>query len=311
MILEPCNNKELIGYNNFFLYLKELFDSNKLPNKIIFSGNKGIGKSTLVFHLTNYIFSLDEENKYNFEKNLINEDNNSFKLVNNKSHPNFFFISNNLDDSNNQISKVRELISFTNKSSFNNSFKIIVIDNVELMNKSSVNALLKLIEEPNKKIIFFLIHNNNKHILNTLHSRCIKFKMSIDIENKQKIINKILDSSFYDKLSNDYKNDYITPGDIFLLNSFFKENEINENTNIEDLLKLILEKNYFKKNLFIKNNLSLFVELFFIKKINYYSSKDKVYNLYKYFISKLNDAIKYNLDTESVLIELNRKFVNE
>ena len=47
MILEPWNNKELIGYNNFFLYLKELFDNKKLPNKIIFSGNKGIGKSTL------------------------------------------------------------------------------------------------------------------------------------------------------------------------------------------------------------------------------------------------------------------------
>ena len=310
MILEPWNNKELIGYNNFFLYLKVLFDNKKLPNKIIFSGNKGIGKSTLAYHLTNYIFSLDENNKYDFKQNLINNDNSSFKYIINNSHPNFFLISNNLENSNSQISKVRELINFTNKSSFNNSFKIIIIDNVELMNASSVNALLKLVEEPNEKILFFLIHNNNKNIINTLQSRCIKFKMFIDKTIKEEIINKYLDSEFYNNLNYDFKYDYITPGDIFSLHLFFKENDINEKISIEDLLKLVLENKYFKKDLFVKNNLNFFVELFFIKKFNYYNSKDKIYNLYKYFISKLNNTQKYNLDMESVLIELNRKFVN-
>ena len=96
-----------------------------------------------------HIFSLDENNKYDFKQNLINNDNSSFKYIINNSHPNFFLISNNLENSNSQISKVRELINFTNKSSFNNSFKIIIIDNVELMNTSSVNALLKLVEQPN------------------------------------------------------------------------------------------------------------------------------------------------------------------
>ncbi len=310
MILESKNNKELIGYNNFFLYLKELFDTNKLPSKIIFSGNKGIGKSTLAYHLTNYIFSLNENNKYDYKKNLINESNISFKLINNKSHPNFFLISNNKENSNSQISNVRELINFSNKSSFNNNFKIVLIDNIELMNKNSVNALLKLIEEPNEKILFFLIHNNNKGIINTLESRCVKFKMFIDIKVKEKIIYKFLNNEFYNNLNYDFKNEYITPGDIFLLYLFFKENEINENINIENLFKLILEKNYFKKNLFIKNNLNFFIELLFIKKFYYFKSKDKIYNLYKYFISKLNNTQKYNLDIESVLIELNRKFVN-
>ena len=245
-----------------------------------------------------------------FKQNLIDNDNSSFKYIINNSHPNFFLISNNLENSNNQISKVRELINFTNKSSFNNSFKIIIIDNVELMNTSSVNALLKLVEEPNQNILFFIIHNNNKNIINTLQSRCIKFKMFIDKTIKEEIINKFLDSEFYNNLNYDFKYDYITPGDIFSLHSFFKKNDIDEKISIEDLLKLMLENKYFKKDLFVKNNLNFFVELFFIKKFNYYNSKDKIYNLYKYFISKLNNTQKYNLDMESVLIELNRKFVN-
>ncbi len=58
MIISPSNNLNLLGYSNFFIYLKNLYAENKLPNKIIFSGNNGIGKSTFAYHLTNYIFSI-------------------------------------------------------------------------------------------------------------------------------------------------------------------------------------------------------------------------------------------------------------
>ena len=57
MTLNPSKNKNLFGYNNFFLELKKLYDKKNLPNKIIFSGTKGIGKATFAYHLTNYIFS--------------------------------------------------------------------------------------------------------------------------------------------------------------------------------------------------------------------------------------------------------------
>ena len=42
------------------------------------------------------------------------------------------------------------------------SYKIILIDNVENLNLNSVNALLKIIEEPNENIIFILIHDLTK-----------------------------------------------------------------------------------------------------------------------------------------------------
>ena len=71
MILSASNNTKLIGYNNFFLNLKNLYDKNLLPNKIIFSGDSGIGKSKLTYHLTNYIFSKNEDNKYNYDENII------------------------------------------------------------------------------------------------------------------------------------------------------------------------------------------------------------------------------------------------
>jgi hypothetical protein len=65
------------------------------------------------------------------------------------------------------------------------------------------------------------------------------------------------------------------------------------------------------KNNYIKENLNYFLELFFIKKINHLSSKDKIYDLYNYFIKKINNVKKYNLDEESLFIELKAKCFNE
>jgi len=310
MNLSPSNNLNLFGYNEFFLKLKNLHDKNLLPNKIIFSGANGIGKSTFTYHLINYIFSKNEDNNYNFKDNKISENNYSYKLLVKNSHPNLFVITNDDEKNNSQISKVREMINFTNKSSFNNEFKIVLIDNIELLNINSINALLKIVEEPNSNLYFFLIHNNNVKILSTLSSRCIKFRMFIQSNEKSDIINNLLNNNFYSDLNIDFKSIYNSPGEILTLYNFFKEQNINENISIEEFLNLIIEKNLFKKSLFIKKNLGLFIELYFQKKINFYKSKDKFYNLYKNFLIKINECNRYNLDIESILIEFKGKIIN-
>ena len=311
MNIGPSNNSILIGYNEIFLNLKNLYDKNLLPNKMIFSGNSGIGKSTFAYHLANYIFSKREDNKYDTKENLILQKNRSYNLILNNSHPNFFLISNDDDKRNIQISKIREMISFTNKSSFNGDSKIILIDNVEFLNINSINALLKVIEEPNDKIFFFLIHNSKTKILDTLNSRCIKFNFYLKNEDKLKIINKISNSDFYNDLNNDFKNNYNSPGDIISLYNYFKNNNIDLKVSIDDFLKLIIEKRLYKKDLFIKDKLSFFIELYFNKKLIYFKSKDKIYNLYKYFLVKIHECNKYNLDIENILIELNGRLLNE
>ena len=268
-------------------------------------------KSTFAYHLINYIFSQKEEDRYDSENNIISPNNFSYNLIKNGTHPNFFLISNNSEKSNSQISKVREMINYTNKSSFNNQFKIILIDNIEYLNLSSINALLKIIEEPNEKILFLLIHDNKKKVIDTLTSRCIKFNLFLNNESKNKIIEKLLNNNFYTNLNNDFKNIYCSPGDIVSLHNFFKNNEIDEKITIDDFIKLVINKSLFKKNSYIINNFSYFLELFFLKKIYSLKSKNKVYNFYNYFLSKISNCNKYNLDIESVLIEFDGKVLNE
>ena len=182
---------------------------------------------------------------------------------------------------------------------------------MKFLNINSINALLKVIEEPNDKIFFFLIHNSKTKILDTLNSRCIKFNFYLKNEDKLKIINKISNSDFYNDLNNDFKNNYNSPGDIISLYNFLKNNNIDLKISIDDFLKLIIEKKLYKKDLFIKDKLSFFIELYFNKKLIDFKSKGKIYNLYKYFLVKIHECNKYNLDIENILIELNGRLLNE
>ena len=89
----PVNQLSLYGHNFEFFNFIKLYKCQKLPNKILLSGEKGIGKSTLAYHIINYVLSKNEDYSYNDQDFVINENNRSFKLVKNNTSPNFYLIS--------------------------------------------------------------------------------------------------------------------------------------------------------------------------------------------------------------------------
>ena len=93
------------------------------------------------------------------------------------------------------------MINYTNKSSFNLLPKLILIDNIENLNKNSTNALLKIIEEPNDNTFFILINNNSKNILPTLKSRCINYKIDLNFDETIAITNLILNKNLYELIN--------------------------------------------------------------------------------------------------------------
>ena len=92
MNLKPIYQKNLYGLGKYFLNFVKLYQNKSLPNKILLSGDKGLGKSTLAYHLVNYIQSKDEMFKYDIDKFQINSENKSYKLTTNGSNPNLFLI---------------------------------------------------------------------------------------------------------------------------------------------------------------------------------------------------------------------------
>ena len=304
---DPINQTKLFGLSNYFNELKYLFDNNKLPNKILLSGQKGSGKFTLSLHLINYILSKNEDYSYDDQNFEINDKNRSFKLVKNNTSPNFYLIDIKKEKRNIEVDQIRELISFCNKSSFNNKPRFILIDNHELMNLNSNNALLKTLEEPNDNI-FFIIINNSSKILQTIKSRCLYFKITLSQQESINIFNKIINKDIHSLINNDLISHYFTPGDLINLYNFSFEKKIDlTKMKLKEFLLEIIDNHYYKKNILSTNLIFAFFQMYFIKEIN---SLDK-YSVYTKFVNSIDDIKRFNLDIESVFIQLRYQIIND
>ena len=208
------------------------------------------------------------------------------------------------------MSQIREMINYTNKSIFNNMVRFILIDNVENLNKNSVNSLLKVIEEPNENVFFILINNSEKKLLPTLKSRCLTFKISLTFNEALNISNLILEKNVLEFINYDLVNYYNSPGEIISLFNFAKEKSINlKDHTISSFIYLIIENNYYKKNRPIRFLLINLIELFFLKKYMLTNTKISLINFYHKFMRKIYYMEKFNLDEESLFLEFKSKLL--
>jgi DNA polymerase III subunit delta' len=308
MNLDPLKQTVLFGHDHQLLKLINLYLKNKLPNKILLSGEKGIGKCTLAYHLINFILSTNEKYPYDLKKLKINNENRSFKLMQNKSNPNFILVDVAEEKKNIDINQIRNLILTLNKSSFNLKPRFVLMDNIELLNTNSVNAMLKFLEEPNDNINFILI-NNNKKVLSTLKSRCLNFKVSLTLDKIIEITNKLMEVNFKDLLNDELITNYITPGKILKIVDFANNNDIDlKDVNLKKFISQIIMDKKYKKDSSIKDLIYTLMEIYF--RNNTSVKNGKLIGLYNYFLKKINDTKVFNLDEESLFIEFEDRVLN-
>ena len=306
--LQADRQVNLYGYEKYFDIFNKLYSKKKLPNTMLLSGQKGSGKSIFINHFSNYILSTNDQNKYD----LKNFDNQCYKLSKNNIHPNFYCVGNNLNDIG--IEEIRNLINFLNKSSDLNNLKIILIDNIENLNKNSSNALLKVLEEPKINTYFFLIFDNKKKILNTIKSRCAEFKISFSKKEKDKIFINLLKEHYIEDIDDEVFNllNFESPGN--LLNYIISLGDPYSN-----ILKL--ESNFIIKCIKkyeMENDINLFNTIFFMIQSFYYkicSNNTNNINASLYNYRKIIDQIyyleKFNLNEKKVLKSITSNLYNE
>ena len=150
-------SKFIFGLENELKNLIKLNEISKFPKVLMLSGEKGIGKFTMVLHfLTNYF----EKKKYDLNNFKIADDSIFYQHFLNEIFPNIIYVSG----SNFNIEDIRALKTRILKSSIINKERFIIFDDIELLNKNSINALLKIIEEPTIKNNFILINNKKKKL---------------------------------------------------------------------------------------------------------------------------------------------------
>ena len=186
-----------------------------------------------------------------------------------------------------------------------------MIDNLEFMNVNSINALLKILEEPNHKIYFLLIHNSNEKIYNTLRSRCLPFKINLSFHQSINIANNLLNKDIMNLLNIELMSYYNTPGDFINLINFAEENNLDlSEYSLKNFLLFMINENLYKKSNFVKFNIFSYIELYFLKIFMQNSNKNLINKFYSSFIKKIDTTNKFNLDYESLFIEFKSKILN-
>ena len=313
-ILTSKSQLNLFGYNKLFNSFITLHKKNKLPNVMLLSGSKGLGKSTFAYHFINYLLSDKEENNYLVENFKINPSNSSYKLIQNNIHPNFFLLENDLTEDNIKIDQVRNLLIFLHRSTYTKDLKIVFIDNAEFLNVNSSNALLKSLEEPSSNTFFFIIHNDASAIKETIKSRCIQFKFHLNINEKKNIFKKIAQNYQLNFNYNDLDKFFYfeSPGNLLKYLMALKDSNFNILENNLPCILFLIDKYKTKKDSELLNLITLLIENFYNKlslndsnNINtYFTNKNKILYL-------INDMKKFNLDKKNLFITIDDILKNE
>ena len=313
-IIEPRNQLNLYGYDNYFRSFKNLYEKNKLPSVILMSGPKGLGKSTFAYHFVNFLLSHGEENEYSFKNFKINTDNRTFKLIQNGTHPNFFLLKNILPGANIKIDQTRNLLKYLNKTTYSKGIKIVLLDNAEYLNLNASNALLKSLEEPPNNTTFFIIHNDSSKILDTIKSRCTEFKFFFSTTDKKNIFNKIVEN--YQLDFNDMNLDrflyFDTPGNFLKYLIILKDSNLDISKDYLSCILFFMELYRSEKNPELLNFITLFIENFYNElslnnstNINhYYNNRNKIL----YLISDMN---KFHLNKKDLLFTIDNILKDE
>jgi len=282
-------NNNLYFYEKHFQSLNNLLVSNNLPQSIIFSGQDGLGKKTFLLHF--FAFNLlNSSEKEEYSKNFIIKDKELLKKLLNNEFVNFKIIEKKEKNFSIQIDQIRELITFCSYEASFSSPRFVLISNIEDLNPSATNSLLKLLEEPPKNTYFFLIRNSHSKIYETILSRCHK----VNIKMNKKISDELLKKLLYDfNLSSSFNfahfDSYDTPGMMVKKIIYIEENNLTDMSSLE-MVKFCYEE--YKKNkdfnaLNYGNEMAK--KLFLVKYNNNYSKYKKLYLLFVKRSKELND----------------------
>ena len=297
--------EDLIGQDIVAETIFNSIKTNKIPNAYLFTGIRGVGKTTtarIIAKALNCLNGIDNRCKENLCENC-----------------NSITDSNHIDvlemdaASKTGVDDVRDLIEFSRYGPTTAKYKIFIIDEVHMLSKQAFNALLKTLEEPPEYLKFIFATTEIKKIPITVISRCQRFDLSrvksVELFNFVKMIKNKENGNVSDeaiklivKISEGSVRDALSLLDRGLL-SLDKDKELN----LTDAQKIF---GYFDK--------AQLIDLF---KLIFEGKEKDVLNMYrsiydqgvepKIFINEFLEVLYYFKNIESLELDSNNFSLND
>lgn len=156
---------KLHGHQDQQQLLRNALGSPTPPHAWIFNGPKGVGKHLCAMHLARDLFARQDTTPGLEDKMQI------------QAYPDLLQVGRGLTDSgtlkmNITVDEVRKVNAFVSQTTVMQEWRVVIVDEAELLNRAAANALLKVLEEPPAKTLLILITSAIGVLLPTIRSRC-------------------------------------------------------------------------------------------------------------------------------------------
>ena len=176
----PRENYSLLGHEQAERIFLNAMNGKRTHHAWLITGVKGVGKATLTYRMVRYLLGAPQ--LLNDSLDFSPDDPVSQRLAS-LGHGNLFILRRPYDMKTKKlrseipVDSARKLKDFLTRKPSETGWRVVIIDSMDEMNRNAENSILKSLEEPPDKTMFFLISSNPGRLLPTIRSRCVSLRL--------------------------------------------------------------------------------------------------------------------------------------
>lgn len=162
-----------VGHDAAFAEVRRAIEEDRFAHAWLITGPRGIGKAHFALHVARFLLG--------GEAALSDDKNSDVQLLAARTHPDFYFIDSVDRDGVRKtaisIEKIRELNQMLRLTPARDGWRVALIDSADMLSRNAANALLKILEEPPRRVAFLLPCERVGGVPVTLVSRCRRLRL--------------------------------------------------------------------------------------------------------------------------------------
>jgi DNA polymerase-3 subunit delta' len=184
-IPHPRETMSLFGHREAELTLLNAYRSGRIPHAWLIGGAQGIGKATLAYRMARFVLAHRDPLAPAVQgaKTLeVDPAHPAARRIAAGAHGGLLTLERTVNDKGMMrtvitVDETRETIPFFGSTAAVDGWRVCIVDTVDELNANAANALLKVLEEPPRQSLFFLVSHAPARVLPTMQSRCRKLPL--------------------------------------------------------------------------------------------------------------------------------------
>lgn len=170
----------ITGHNAQAKTFLDRFNGGRFPHAWLFTGPKGVGKTSLAELLAAVVMG-DQYEMMASEIDLSSQS--AYSKIMHRNHPDVRLIQKDESEGSSpnkmiSVSEIRTVTSFFELQASQGGYRVCIVDSMDDLNANGTNALLKTLEEPPKNSLLILIYHGTTPLLPTIRSRCVELQFN-------------------------------------------------------------------------------------------------------------------------------------